>query len=255
MDIQDLMQEYQQLLDSQKFEESELDYAVLDKHLQMLDMLGITQTSLVSVFDMFKQKHIYLSSNFASVLGYNLSDVQTDGNEYFNKKVHPEDFLQATETEIYFLKMIFAIPHQERGNYKLFFDYRIQNIKGEYVRVIKQFRLLEADKKGNIWLSLCLLDLSSDQNLETPFRSRLMNMKTGELYNFEPLKPQLTSLSNREKEVLSLLAQGLISKQIVDHLYISQHTVNTHRQRIIEKLNVSNTVEAIRYAMKVGILG
>jgi DNA-binding CsgD family transcriptional regulator/PAS domain-containing protein len=255
MSIQELMQEYQQLLSSQQFDENELDYNVLDKHLQMLEMLGITQTSLVSIFDMFQQKHIYLSSNFSSILGYNLDEVHQSGNEYFDKKVHPEDFFQSTETGIYFLKMAFAIPHQERVHYKLFFDYRIQNSGGEYVRVIEQFKLLEADKRGNIWLALCLLDLSPDQNLDIPFRSRLMNMKTGEIYNFEPLKSQINTLSNREKEVLSLLSQGLISKQIADHLYISQHTVNTHRQRIIEKLNVSNTIEAIRYAMRVGILG
>jgi len=37
-------------------------------------------------------------------------------------------------------------------------------------------------------------------------------------------------------------------------LYISVHTVNTHRQRIIRKLDVSNTSEAIRYALDLGIL-
>ena len=62
-------------------------------------------------------------------------------------------------------------------------------------------------------------------------------------------------LSMREKDVLNLIAKGLISREIGDILYISVNTVNTHRQNIIEKLNVRNTSEAIQYAMNIGILG
>jgi DNA-binding CsgD family transcriptional regulator len=51
-----------------------------------------------------------------------------------------------------------------------------------------------------------------------------------------------------------LLASGLISKQIADKLFISVNTVNTHRQRIIEKLDVTNTAEAVKYGVSVGLL-
>jgi len=46
----------------------------------------------------------------------------------------------------------------------------------------------------------------------------------------------------------------LISKQIADKLFISVNTVNTHRQRIIEKLNVSNTAEAVQHAGRLGLI-
>ncbi|MDO9040407.1 MAG: LuxR C-terminal-related transcriptional regulator, partial [Bacteroidota bacterium] len=61
-------------------------------------------------------------------------------------------------------------------------------------------------------------------------------------------------LSFREQEILQSLAKGLISKQIADKLFISVNTVNTHRQRIIEKLNVSNTAEAVQYAGRLGLI-
>jgi len=54
-------------------------------------------------------------------------------------------------------------------------------------------------------------------------------------------------------KILQMIAKGLISKQIADKLYISVNTVNTHRQRIIEKLNVSNTYEAIQYGHRHGL--
>ena len=44
------------------------------------------------------------------------------------------------------------------------------------------------------------------------------------------------------------------SKEIADELHISIHTVNTHRQRILAKLGVDNSLEAVKYAWILGIL-
>jgi DNA-binding NarL/FixJ family response regulator len=46
-----------------------------------------------------------------------------------------------------------------------------------------------------------------------------------------------------------------MSKEIADRLFISVNTVNTHRQRILEKLGAESSIEAIRYAKEKGILG
>lgn len=99
---------------------------------------------------------------------------------------------------------------------------------------------------------MSILDISPEKDISIPFRCRLVNSKTGELFHFPP-EEALPKLSSREIEILSLVSKGLISKQIADKLFISVNTVNTHRQRIIEKLNVSNTAEAIQYASKLGL--
>jgi DNA-binding NarL/FixJ family response regulator len=52
-------------------------------------------------------------------------------------------------------------------------------------------------------------------------------------------------LSNRENEILQLLAKGLLYKEIAAHLFISQETVRKHVYHIYEKLHVNNRVEAI----------
>ncbi len=55
----------------------------------------------------------------------------------------------------------------------------------------------------------------------------------------------LNTLSNREKEILELLAKGLIYKEISAALFISQETVRKHVYHIYEKLHVNNRVEAV----------
>jgi serine phosphatase RsbU (regulator of sigma subunit)/DNA-binding CsgD family transcriptional regulator len=53
--------------------------------------------------------------------------------------------------------------------------------------------------------------------------------------------------STRELEILQLLKDGYISKLIADKLFISIHTVDTHRRRMLKKANVSNTTELINF--------
>ena len=62
------------------------------------------------------------------------------------------------------------------------------------------------------------------------------------------------SLSEREREVLQLVAEGRRSKEIGDVLSISPATVETHRTHILQKLGLRNTVEVVRYATRRGII-
>ena len=61
-------------------------------------------------------------------------------------------------------------------------------------------------------------------------------------------------VSNRELEVLRLLAQGKTNEQIADELVISPNTVKTHVKNTLKKLGVSNRAEAVNIAIRKGIL-
>ncbi len=63
--------------------------------------------------------------------------------------------------------------------------------------------------------------------------------------------PQLTG---REKEVLKLIAEGLTSREIGDTLSLSEKTVVAHRTNLMEKLNIHNTAELVRYAIREGLV-
>ena len=62
------------------------------------------------------------------------------------------------------------------------------------------------------------------------------------------------ALSEREREVLQLVAEGRSSKEIADVLSISPATVETHRAHLLQKLRLHNTVEVVRYATRRGII-
>ena len=61
-------------------------------------------------------------------------------------------------------------------------------------------------------------------------------------------------LTTREKEILTLIAQGLSNQQIAEKLYISIKTVQTHRAHILEKLGLHDRTELVRYAIRKGLI-
>jgi DNA-binding CsgD family transcriptional regulator len=252
---QSLFDEYNRLLVSQKFIASDLDYTIVEKHRIFLEKLDAISNSATSIFDLYKQDHIYISKKYAQLYGWDMERIDKEGTAYTNGFFHPEDLPQQLQAGIYFLKMGFEAPVAERKNFKLITEYRLKNANGNYIRVLEQHMLLETDIHGNIWLALSIIDPSPESDPDAPFRCRAIDTVTGNLFHFPPdeLKTQ-TDLSKREIEILKLIWKGLISKQIADQLFISVNTVNTHRQRIIEKLGVSNTAEALHYAHGIGLI-
>jgi DNA-binding CsgD family transcriptional regulator/PAS domain-containing protein len=254
--LAELFREYQELFDYQKFDPDELDYGILKYHIALLETFDVVDNGCISIFDLYRRRHIYYSPKYEAVLGWDPKRAEND-IEYTNNLIHPDDLPLLLIAAINYIRLGFSMQEvSHKKDYKAIFDYRVIGRDGHYVRIIEQQIPLELDRSGNVWLALSMMDLSPDKDLSIPFRGRLKNHRTGELFLFPPevdLKETIKSLTVREKEVLKLIASGLISKEIADKLYISVNTVNTHRQRIIEKLNVSNTYEAIQYANERGL--
>lgn len=67
-------------------------------------------------------------------------------------------------------------------------------------------------------------------------------------------KRSYDGLTAREREVLKLIAEGYTNQDIADRLVISANTVQTHRTRIMQRLNLHSRAELIQYARRKGLL-
>ncbi len=70
----------------------------------------------------------------------------------------------------------------------------------------------------------------------------------------QPENNAATILTNREIEIVQLIAQGKMAKEISTILNISIHTIYTHRKNVMKKLDISSPVELITYAINQGIV-
>ncbi len=76
----------------------------------------------------------------------------------------------------------------------------------------------------------------------------LQRVRTGEE------KDSYSTLTEREREILKLVAEGYTNNQIAERLVISPKTVDTHRTHVMDKLNLHSRSELVKYAMRRGIL-
>jgi len=251
-----LAKKYASVLSLQTFVHEELDYSLLERHKQMLSRLAEVGNSGVTVFDLASGEHVFSSYNMHELFGFDLVSVEQIGNEYINSRTHPDDYLTLMRNGIALLQFLYSIETNERMNYKVINEYRILNAQGNYIRVIEQQQILELDSRGNIWLALAVLDISPNQEEYQGVKCQIFNYKTGEIVSvlaLDHIDSQI-ELTQREREILKLVRAGYLSKEISEMLSISVHTVNTHRQRILEKLGVDNSMEAVKYASQLGLL-
>lgn len=249
-ELQKLHLEYQDLVARQQLEMSELDTSRLELHKTLLGEMDKISSACISIFDMSTGSHTYLSSKFFDLLGYDPVALADNEIEYINSRVHPDDLLTLTRNGVETLRFYTELPLTSKRDFKLVSEYRISKGDGSLVRVIEQLQPLELDSRGSIWLSLSFMEFAPNQDVTAPATSSIVNFKTGEVL---PVG-RSEMLTDREREILGLVRDGKASKHIAGELSISVHTVNTHRQRILEKLEVGNSVEAVRYAQQLGLL-
>ena len=88
------------------------------------------------------------------------------------------------------------------------------------------------------------------QILETIQRA---NIDVNDL-DFDSFSCEPVVLSERENEIIVLIAEGHTNEIIAEQLFLSKHTVNTHRKNIMAKLGVKNTAGIVMYAVKTDLV-
>ncbi len=97
--------------------------------------------------------------------------------------------------------------------------------------------------------------LDACQNDEKYYCGKILDIIIDKTFGDDVLneKDEL-SLTSRETEIVSLIAQGKMAKEISSILNISIHTIYTHRKNVMKKLQISSPVELITYAINKGIV-
>jgi DNA-binding NarL/FixJ family response regulator len=72
--------------------------------------------------------------------------------------------------------------------------------------------------------------------------------------DFDSFSCEPITLSERETEIITMIAEGLTNVMIADSLCLSNHTINTHRKNIMAKLGVKNTAGIVIYAVKTNLV-
>ena len=185
---------------------------------------------------------------FSQMLGMNkeIKDevVRSVWEENIFNRVHPDDLADKHVQELCFFNFVKRQPVNKRNDYYLISNLRMKNSRNSYIPVLHRMFYISTSSNKSLWLALCLY---SPMLFDFPVKCMIVDSSNGQMKEQEK-HDGIQILSNREKQILSLINKGLISKEIAQILCVSVNTVSRHRQNILSKLKVKNSIEACRFA-------
>lgn len=95
--------------------------------------------------------------------------------------------------------------------------------------------------------------MRGDSYLDSPVASHIINEYVKDFSSQAP-SPQGSSLTEREREVLLLVVEGLSSREIADRLFISGKTVEHHRANLMAKLQAHDLIDLVKFAIAAGLI-
>ncbi len=232
----------------------EFSGTVVEAHINRLreiDKILPPSSTFFIITNTSKGTFEFVSKNFEYALGLDRKKMLAEGVPYWLNHMHPEvlptwisilgDLMDYTMVKI---------PEKERMRIQYQWTYKVRTQSGAYANLLEQTIPLYLDGVGKPIIGLAhLAVIGYDEPL--PLRSAVRRMNNNDQYETLRVRSydaqQLLSdqLTARERDVIRLLALGNSSREIAKKLFISVHTVDTHRRRILKKLNCSSTVQAV----------
>lgn len=205
------------------------------------------------VFNVVNTSFEYVSENALKIIGIDPKSLTVP---ILFERIHPEDLQLVIQCENAIVEFCDKLQSKQIIDYKFSYDYRVRKSNGMYTRILQQVITLDIDpESGKIAKTLGIhTDISHIKPVELGNNHSVisftgMNQEPSYVKSVEEIlrirKDDFISLSDRQKQIVSCLMSGMSSKEIADRLFISKHTVDTHRRKILQLLGVSNTQQLI----------
>jgi DNA-binding CsgD family transcriptional regulator len=186
----------------------------------------------------FSLRNVWCNKFALDFLGYSQSEISELGFEFFTQIMHPDDIEIIKRTADVSASGISSFQFLQRLRPKAC---------SEYYWMYGGGVLSESYENGLPKSSLNVVMNISDQ-------MHTENQLVASLKEINKLKNELSlhSLTKREKEILSCISKGCTDREIASKLNISVATAQTHRNKIIRKLELKNTASLVAFAVECG---
>jgi DNA-binding CsgD family transcriptional regulator len=195
---------------------------------------------------------IYTSKRSKQLIGVEPEDLTL---YHFFKATHPDDIQRLSLGRAKTLKMAHDLFVAEKGCAFLSTDFKMQNPSGGYSNILTQLYLFYSAIPHK---AVYLLKVHTNIDWYKMVKYRYHYYLGNDVSNFRFPDEELLGLgvpfSDREFEIIRLIQSGMNSEQIAKQLFLSVHTVNTHRRNILKKSGLETMSELIYDLMGRGLL-
>jgi len=198
----------------------------------------------------FTTSEVPYHKNLDKVLGY----TEKLDMPLLMNMIHPDDVDTVTKVSNAALEYLIKIKIKDTFAVNFTVSNRTRKKNGSFITVLRQMTIVDVDTQGNIQSALAVCSDISDIKTSNEVTYSLEGPNNDIFYtNVENIldKPPRPDLTERETEIIKLIAKGYSSKEIADLLFISPNTVITHRKNMMLKLEANNVVDLV---LKSGIV-
>lgn len=230
---------------------SEADHLQQKDYLEAVKCFARLTYESIYVIDYEKMAFEYVSENPLFLCGYSPEEVLNLGYAFYFKNVLEKDLELLNlinEAGFDFFK---KLPGDEKKQYSITYDFHLVNKDGEHILINHKLSPLFLTSEEKMWKAMCIVSISHHKNAGNICIYKQGSDEIWELdiENNVWRKSEKPKLTKRETEILRLHAQGLTINQIAERIFIAPDTVKYYRRRIFERLDVTNIVEALSYAV------
>jgi DNA-binding CsgD family transcriptional regulator len=194
----------------------------------------------------FKNRAVELQKGIYELLGFSEEEfAKADSLDH----IHPDD--QHNVTQIIKASLNFAIENDVSFDSSLWLAYRLKKKNGEYIKVLRQTSPYKMCEKGKMISNYTVISDISFFNLNNSvsWQFEAPKLEQEKFKQYIKLTYQ-DFFTKRELSILELLKKGLTSLEIAGALFISKHTVDTHRRNMLQKVNCENTIDLLNFYSK-----
>jgi DNA-binding CsgD family transcriptional regulator len=210
----------------------------------LYNMHKILPQCLVMTCPMQHKHFFYVSDNCRDVIGHDPDWLSSKQPDHLISIIHEADMADMMACFNYCESIVINIPPDEHRHIRCIFTYRIRHADGHYMIVHDEKAALRLKDGTSIYISI-LRDVSFEKAFTGTkvevFRMENKMVKIGECIPSQTSK----KLSKRENDLITLIRQGLTTKEIAWQLNISHNTVRNIRSKMFEKYQVNNVVELL----------
>lgn len=220
---------------------NDLQLMLKDKKVETVMPLPAPYNKLQCMYTLsFKNKEMVNMWGVEEMLGYSEHEFSYDS---MMKAIHPEDadaLLRVMEAVIEYAGPIWAGPEVV-----LNITYRIGKKNGNYIKVLCQTTISNNRVDKQIVSQLTDISFMKSANyVEWTFDAPNLDQEKFRMYVQQSYQK---FFSSRELEVLELIDKGLTSNAIAEKLFLSKHTVDTHRRKMLQKSGCANAIELLEF--------
>lgn len=229
---------------------TETDSEQLANYLQVIDAFARTTYKSVYVIDYQKQSFEYVSNNPLFLCGKTAEEVKALGYTFYFENVVEEDLELLLKINQVGFDLYDQVPLEDRKHYTIAYDFRLKNDSGSSILINQKLTPIFITEEGKVWKALCIVSLAENNtsgNIKV-YKTNSNDIKTYCLIDDCWKTEEKPKLTEREKQILQLSAQGYKVNEISEKLFISADTVKFHRRKLFDKIQVSSISEAIFYA-------